>query len=436
MERGRIVSEVRTRFAPSPTGLLHLGGARTALFNYLFARYYAGEVVLRVEDTDRARSTREFEEMLLEDLAWLGLDFDGGPYRQSERVEFYEEYIERLANAGLAYQSTDEEGREATYFRPFERSGSLQDELRGEVPFSKIEDFVILKSDGTPSYNFAAVVDDLEMNITHVIRGEEHLSNTARQALLYNAIGEKEPQFIHLGLILGPDGKKLSKRHGAASIAGYRREGYLPEALVNYMALLGWNHPAGREEFADLEELSSEWDPSRLGAGPATFDPGRLLVFNAHHIRGLSVEELRRRVEPFLDEPLPEGREVAAVEAIREEMRVLSQAPDLIRAITGPVDPERFTAELPSSSVEVFEHVSAALEDQEIDNVEEARTFVGELRAWAKEEGIKTRNLLHPLRLALTGRNRGPEMAYLFAVLGPGESRRRIDAAREARLRS
>ena len=294
------MAEVRVRFAPSPTGMLHLGGARTALFNYLFARHHGGALVLRVEDTDRARSTREFEEAQLEDLAWLGLDFDEGPYRQSERGELYEEGIERLSEAGLTYESEDERGRRALYFRPPDREGTFRDELRGEVSFSRIEDFVIRKSDGTPSYNFAAVVDDAEMGITHVIRGEEHLPNTARQALLYRALGLAEPKFVHLGVILGPDGKKLSKRHGDASVADYRREGYLPEALVNYLALLGWTHPTGREEFADLDELVREWDPSRLGASPSTFDPDRLLYFDARHIRRLTDDELRRRVEPFL----------------------------------------------------------------------------------------------------------------------------------------
>jgi glutamyl-tRNA synthetase len=308
--------------------------------------------------------------------------------------------------------------------------------LRGEVTFGGVEDFVILKSDGTPSYNFAVVVDDLELGVTHVIRGEEHLSNTARQALLYRALGATEPRFIHLGVILGPDGKKLSKRHGAASIAAYRSEGYLPEALVNYLALLGWNHPKGKEEFADLDEISQEWDPSRLGSSPATFDPDRLLFFNANHIRRLPVEDLRTRLEPFLEGPLPRGREPAAVEAIREDMKTLSEAPRLVRGITGPVDPSMFVEELPDSSDEVFGYVAAGLEGREFGDVEEARNFVTGLRAWAKENGIKTRDLLHPLRLALTGKNRGPEMAYLFAVLGAEEARERILWAREARLGS
>ncbi|MDQ3496473.1 MAG: glutamate--tRNA ligase family protein, partial [Actinomycetota bacterium] len=250
----------------------------------------------------------------------------------------------------------------------------------------------------------------------------------------YRAFGTTEPRFIHLGVILSPDGKKLSKRHGAASIADYRGEGYLPESLVNYLALLGWNHPEGKEEFAGLGEISRDWDPSRLGASPATFDPDRLLFFNASHIRRLPAEELRVRLEPFLEEPLPRGREPAALEAIREDMRTLSEAPRLLRGITGPVDPAVLVEELQDSSTEVFSHAATGLEGRELGHVDEAREFVAGLRTWAKERGIKTRDLLHPLRLALTGKNRGPEMAYLFAVLGADEARERILRAREARL--
>ena len=293
---------------------------------------------------------------------------------------------------------------------------------------------MLLKSDGTPSYNFAAVVDDLDMGVTQVIRGEEHLSNTARQVLLYRALGAREPGFIHLGLILGPDGKKLSKRHGAASIADYRGEGFLPEALVNYLALLGWSHPEGKEQFADLGELAREWDPARLGASPAIFDPDRLLFFNALSIRRLPLPELSRRLEPFLAQLLPRGRELPALEAIRGDMRLLSDAPRLLREITGPVNPAAFAAELPDSSEEVFAHAAGSLEGRKLGSVAEAREFVGELRTWAKERGIKTRDLLHPLRLALTGRNQGPEMAYLFATLGAQEARSRIERTREARL--
>ncbi len=428
------MSRVRVRFAPSPTGLLHLGSARTALFNYLFARHFEGIQILRIEDTDRQRSRPEFERAQLEDLEWLGLSFDEGPYRQSERGELYREAVEVLKEADLTYESTDGSGRLALYFRPPKRGGSFVDELRGEVTFGGVEDFVILKSDGTPSYNFAVVVDDADMKITHVIRGEEHLSNTARQSLLYEALRAKGPRFIHLGVILGPEGKKLSKRHGAETIADYRSAGYLPEALVNYLALLGWNHPEGKEEFSGLDEISRHWDPSRLGPSPATFDADRLLFFNGRRIRRLPVEELRQRLEPFLEGPLPRGREDVAIEAIREEMQTLSEAPRLLHMITGPVDPSAFVDELPDSSAEVFAHVAAELEGREFGDVEEARGFVAGLRAWAKERGIKTRDLLHPLRLALTGKNWGPEMAYLFAVLGADGARRRIVRAGEARL--
>ena len=428
------MSGVRVRFAPSPTGLLHIGGARTALFNYLFVRHQEGDLVFRIEDTDRERSKAEFEQAQLEDLEWLGLSFDEGPYRQSERGQVYERAVKRLVDSGLTYESTDKAGRRALYFRPPERSGSFVDGLRKGVTFGGVEDFVILKSDGNPSYNFAVVVDDADMGITHVIRGEEHLSNTARQSLLYRALGAEEPRFIHLGVILGPDGKKLSKRHGAASIVDYREEGYLPEALVNYLALLGWNHPEGKEEYSGLDEIARDFDPSRLGSSPATFDPDRLLFFNASHIRRLPAGELQRRLEPFLDESLPRGRERASVEAMREEMRTLSEAPRLLREITGPVDPSAFVEELSDSSDEVFAHVAAELEGRKFGDVEEARGFVKSLRAWAKERGIKTRDLLHPLRLALTGKNRGPEMAYLFAVLGADEARGRIVRAGEARL--
>jgi glutamyl-tRNA synthetase len=430
------LSGVRVRFAPSPTGLLHLGGARTALFNYLFARHHGGTLVLRVEDTDRARSEEAFEVALVEDLDWLGLAFDEGPYRQSERSGIYEDAIGRLSEAGLTYEAVDDAGRTALYFQPSARSGSFRDELRGEVRFSGIEDFVLRKSDGTPSYNFAAAVDDAEMGITHVIRGEEHLSNTGRQTLLYRALGADEPRFVHLGVILGPDGKKFSKRHGDAGVADFRREGYLPEALLNYLALLGWNHPAGKEEFEDLDELVREWDPSRLGASPSTFDRDRLVSLNARHIRRLSPEELRRLLEPFLEDPLPPGRELAAVEAVRDEMRTLADAPRLLREMLGPVEPASFAGELPASSEEVFVHVAGELENCGMDRSGDARDFVASLRAWAEERGIKTRDLLHPLRLALTGQDRGPEMAHLFAVLGADEARRRIEQAREARLRA
>ncbi|MDN5697496.1 MAG: glutamate--tRNA ligase [Rubrobacter sp.] len=424
---------VRVRFAPSPTGELHGGGARTALFNYLFAHSRGGSLILRVEDTDRERSEARFEESQRRDLDWLGLSFDEGPYRQSERGEVYERYLERLKD--LTYEAADEAGRTAVYMRPPERSGGFRDALRGEVSFGGVEDFVLVKSDGSPSYNFAAAVDDTEMGISHVIRGEEHISNTARQAQIRRALGEPEPEFLHLGLILGPDGKKLSKRHGSAAVSEYRESGYLPQALVSYLALLGWSHPEGREEFESIEDLAREWDPSRLGASPSTFDAERLLALDAALIRRLPPEELRTLVQPFLGRPLPEGRELLVVEALQQELRTLSEAPRLLEELVGEVEPGDFAGELPESSVEVFERASEELAERGPVTLEEAREFVAAMRGWAKERGIKTRDVLHPLRLALTGQNRGPELAYPVAALGAEGARSRIDLAREARLR-
>lgn len=426
----------RLRFAPSPTGELHVGGARTALFNYLFARHYGGTLILRVEDTDRERSAPRFEESQRRDLAWLGIEFDEGPYRQSERGGVYGSYLERLREIGLTYEAADEAGRTAIYLRPPRRRGGFRDALRGEVSFANLENFVLIKSDGSPAYNFAAAVDDVEMGITHVLRGEEHLSNTARQTQVYRALGLPEPEFVHLGLILGPDGKKLSKRHGAAAVAEYREAGYLSEALVSHLALLGWSHPGGREEFASLAELAREWDPARLGASPATFDSERLLSLNAASIRHLPTENLRDRLEPFLRSLLPEGRELVSVEALQQELRTLAEAPRLLEELVGEVDPASFAGELPAASEEVFERATKELEERRPVTLEESRELVFAMRAWGKERGIKTRDVLHPLRLALTGRNRGPELPYLVAVLGPEEARRRIESAREARLRA
>ncbi|QIN78062.1 glutamate--tRNA ligase [Rubrobacter marinus] len=429
MEDGK----VRVRFAPSPTGMLHLGGARTALFNYLFARYQGGDLVLRVDDTDRERSTRGFEAAQLEDLEWLGLGFDEGPYRQSERGDVYDAAVEKLAEAGLVYRAEDEAGRRALYFRPREREGSYRDALRGEIPFSRVEDFVLVKSDGTPAYNFAAVADDAEMGITHVLRGEEHLSNTARQVLLYRALGEGEPEFLHLGLILAPDGAKLSKRHGARSVAEHRREGYLPGAIIEHLATLGWSHPAGREEFDGLEELAQEWDPSRLGASPAIFDPDRLLQRNARRIRALPAGDLLRRLEPFLDEPPPEGRELLAVEAIKEEMRVLSDAPRLVREITDPVDPRTFARELTEASVGVYARAEEVLEGRRIEGWRMPAESSGSCAPGRRGGDEDPRPLASPAARADGVPQRAADALPLRRARGR-ESRERIKRAREARL--
>ena len=339
---------VRVRFAPSPTGHLHVGGARTALFNWLFAKHEGGSFVLRIEDTDVVRSTAESERAVLEDLAWLGLGWDEGPdvggphgpYRQSERLAIYGEQAGRLLGSGKAYKCycTDEEldakreaaldaGRDPRYdgacrdlseserserersgrrpvlrFRTDERDVRVSDLVRGDVEFGHemLGDFVLLRSDGRPTYNFAAVVDDALMQISHVIRAEEHLPNTMRQAILYEALGFEAPVFAHVSLIVDRDRSKLSKRRGATSVSEFREQGYLPGALVNYLALLGWSPPNDRE-LMSLEELAAAFDLSRVSPSAAAFDEDKLDWINAHHIRDEPLGAVARVTRPFAE---------------------------------------------------------------------------------------------------------------------------------------
>ena len=244
-------SNVKVRFAPSPTGYLHIGGARTALFNWLFARHNKGIFLLRIEDTDQQRSTEEATQAILDSMKWLGLDWDEGPYFQSQRLSVYKQYAEKLVAQGKAFYDTDEEGRKAIRFKMQDGVTEINDLIHGTITFdaSLIEDFVILKADGFPTYNFACVVDDAEMGVTHIIRGDDHISNTPKQIALYNAFGFKMPEFAHIPMILGEDGSRLSKRHGATSVTEYRDKGYLPHALVNFLALLGWSPETTRKSY-------------------------------------------------------------------------------------------------------------------------------------------------------------------------------------------
>jgi len=342
------MEEIRVRFAPSPTGPLHIGGARSALFNYLLARRNKGKFILRIEDTDLERSSRESERNILDSLKWLGIDWDEGPdvggpygpYRQTERLEKYREFAERLLQAGQAYYCycteeeiearrqefisrgelpryngrcsnlTEEERQEfikqgrkpAVRFRvPHDQEIVINDLVRGQVTFESngIGDFVIVKSDGIPTYNFAVVVDDYLMKISHVIRAEEHLSNTPRQVLLYRALGLPEPQFAHISLILGEDRSKMSKRHGATSVIQYQELGYLPEALVNFLALLGWS-PEGEEEILSKEDLIMKFSLDRVAKNPAVFDQEKLYWLNGMYIRQSSMERLLGLALPLL----------------------------------------------------------------------------------------------------------------------------------------
>ena len=344
------MENIKVRFAPSPTGPLHIGGARSALFNYLLARRYSGKMVLRIEDTDLERSSRESEENIIESLKWLGLDWDEGPdvggefgpYRQTERLQIYTEMAQKLIDQGMAYrcycsEEELEEQRQAFIAKgelprysgccrnltkeqeekylsegrkpvirskvPKDQMIIINDMVRGTVNFESngIGDFVIVKSDGIPTYNFAVTVDDHLMQISHVIRAEEHLSNTPRQILIYEALGWEKPTFAHISLILGKDKTKMSKRHGATSVVQYREQGYLPEAVVNFLALLGWA-PGGEEEIFTMEQLIEQFSLDRVAKNPAVFDMDKLRWFNGYYIRQSSVERITDLALPYLKE--------------------------------------------------------------------------------------------------------------------------------------
>src|SRR5215211_7422137 len=308
---------MRVRFAPSPTGELHVGGARTALYNWLLARRSGGTFVLRIEDTDRERSTPENVERILDGLHWLELDWDEGPYSQAERVEAHSEAIDRLLSEGHAYE---DEG--AVRLRvPDEGETEIEDVIRGSIrfPHESIKDFVIRRSDGSPLYNLAVAVDDRDMRISHVVRGEDHLSNTPRQVMLLRALGEEPPVYAHLPLLHGPDGRKLSKRHGAASVEELRRAGYLPDAVRNYLALLGW----GLDEtttFLSTEELVSNFSLERVSRNPAVFDEQKLRWMNGRYLRELDPADLKARLEQFVGRGVP----TEAVAISQEKMQTLA----------------------------------------------------------------------------------------------------------------
>src|SRR4051812_25197428 len=298
---------MRVRFAPSPTGYLHVGGARTALYNWLLARGQSGQMLLRIEDTDPERSTPENIEVIFDALRWLGIDWDEEPVSQTSRRARHDEAVAQLRESGAAYI---DEG--ATRLRVGEGDDVVvQDAVRGEVRFPRdaIKDFVIARSDGSPLYNLAVAVDDHDMGVTHVVRGEDHLSNTSRQVLILDALGFEQPVYAHLPLLLGPDGKKLSKRYDAASVQWLREQGYVPEAVLNYLALLGWGFD-DTTTFFTVAELQEKFTLERVSKNPAVFDEAKLRWMNGHYLRELELDELQRRIEEFL------GREVprAAVE--------------------------------------------------------------------------------------------------------------------------
>jgi len=473
-------NSVRVRFAPSPTGFLHVGNVRTALFNWLFAKFHGGTFLLRIEDTDAERSRPEYETQLLEDLRWLGLTWNEGievggsygPYRQTDRFELYREYARKLQAAGKAFLCfcTQEEleaerskqlaGSETQRYSGKCRhlSPEQQDELRQaglkptlrlrvrpgavgfhdlvfgriEIETAQISDPILLRSDGSPTYNFCCVIDDLLMKITHVIRGEGHLSNTHRQLLIYEALDAPPPRFAHLSTILGPDGQKLSKRHGATSVEEFRSQGYLPEALGNYLALLGWSPSEDGREIMSLEEIAGEFDLTRIQKNPATFDSKKLDWMNRSYISQVSDADLGRLAEGFFVASglIPAGASgeisawlESAIALIKTRVDHLDQLPGEAAVIYG-FDPE--SPEIDAEAREILntaegrtvaEEFARLAGAQPVITPEAYREMVSQVKS---STGFKGRTLFHSIRAALTGRGSGPDLEKLIVLYEEG----------------
>ncbi|EGO62757.1 glutamate--tRNA ligase [Acetonema longum] len=483
-------SEFRVRFAPSPTGPFHIGGARSALFNWLLAKKQGGTLVLRIEDTDLERSSRESEENIKSALRWLGIvwnegiDAGGayGPYRQTERLEFYQQYTDKLISEGKAYYcycSEDEleaerqelsgkgetprylgrcrhlseaqkqqfiaEGRKPTvrFHVPEHQQIVFSDQVRGVVSFESdgIGDFVIVKSDGIPVYNYAVVIDDALMHISHVIRAEEHLSNTPRQILLYQALGFQTPAFGHISLILGKDRTKMSKRHGATSVDQYRNLGYLPEAIVNFLALLGWA-PAGEQELFTSEELIEQFSMDRVAKNPAVFDIDKLNWINAQYIKKLTADQLLALTLPHLiksgyvnEEDLTPEKKAwleMVVWAVREQLSFGAQIVDHV----GIFFSDEFEFESQEARdilldpdipqvMDAFRDKLAAVETLDIPATQAL------MKSIAKELKLPNKKVFMPIRVALTGQMHGPELFSLAPILGKERSLKRLERSLE-----
>ncbi len=455
---------VKTRFAPSPTGYLHIGGARTALFSWLFARRHGGTFLLRIEDTDQQRSTDESTRAILDAMAWLGLNWDEGPFFQAERVGIHRQMIERLVDEGKAYwcTCTQEEleekrktalaqGRKPKYdgtcrdrhlpptpgsvvrFRcPDVGVTRMEDLIKGNILFQneELDDLVIQRGDGYPTYNFAVVVDDAQMGITHVIRGDDHVNNTPRQILLYEALGFPVPLFAHVPMILGADKARLSKRHGATSVMAYRDMGYLPEALVNYLVRLGWSH--GDQEIFTGDELQGLFDLDTVGKSPAVFNPEKLLWLNQHYIRTYSVERLVEALQPLW----PAASDSAQGDFLRSVVGDLqSRSRTLLELIDGAAFYFSEEVRYDEKAAEKFltaasaGHLEAVLE--QLPGVENytREGLEALLRSLAESRQTKLKEIAQPLRVALTGKTVSPGIDEVMATLGRKRSMERIARA-------
>jgi glutamyl-tRNA synthetase len=438
---------MRVRFAPSPTGALHIGGARTALYNWLLARHTGGTLVLRIEDTDRERSTPENVEQILDALRWLELDYDEGPISQISRSDRHQEILEQLLAGGHAYRSgataedvkayKAEHGAERGFRGEAEETGAVRlrvpddgatvvhDLIRGETTFAHVhlDDPVIARADGSVLYNFAVAVDDLDAGITHVVRGEDHLSNTPKQLLVLEALGASQPVYAHLPLLHGPDGKKLSKRHGAASVQELRDAGYLPEAVRNYLALLGWGSEDD-ETILSTDELVQRFSVERVSRNPARFDEQKLRWLNGRYLRELGVDDLTARLEEYT------GREGLhdAVEISREKVQTLADFWPLAGFIfDGPADdPAARERWLGEEGRAALRDVRAALDP--IDPFE-LEAVQGALEGVVRSRGVKPNQVFQPVRVALAGRAVSPGIFETITVLGRDEALARIDRA-------
>jgi nondiscriminating glutamyl-tRNA synthetase len=469
--------KVRVRIAPSPSGFLHVGTARAALYNWLFARKHKGSFILRIEDTDRARSDKEMEYSIIEGLTWLGLDWDEGPYYQSERLEIYRKYAERLVSSKKAYYcyctpeelaerrerakrdkrdvkydrkclnlSEEEQQRFETEKRPKalrflipEGETVFEDLIHGSVKKKneEIEDFVIMKSDGTPTYNLAVVVDDHEMGITHVIRGDDHIPNTPKQVLLYNALDIPLPKFAHLPLILGEDKSKLSKRHGAVSVVQYREDGFLSEVLFNFLALLGWS-PGEDREIMVREEILRDFSLERITKKGAVFDIQKLEWMNGIYINDTEEERLFELVLPFykkkgwFDDSIVETRKdyfLLVISVLKGRMKRLSDFPVYSSYFFTDVDEyeekgvkKHFTKDVIPLLKEVIEQMRG-LGDFSKENLEDV------IRKIAEEKGVKPSKLIHPIRLAVSGMVVGPGLFEILEILGQKQVINRLTKA-------
>ena len=435
------MSNIITRFAPSPTGLFHVGSYRTALFSYIFAQQHKGKFILRIEDTDKARSKKEYEDNITESLKWMGLEYKEF-YRQSERTEIYKGHIQKLIDFGHAYVSKEtpkEEGgrTEVIRFKNPKKKVVFNDLIRGNIEFDTTElgDFVIAKSMEEPVFHLVVVIDDADMGVTHIIRGEDHISNTPRQMLIFEALGFSVPLYAHLPLVLSGDRSKLSKRKGALAVTEYRERGYLPHALVNYMALIGWN-PGTEQEIFSMDELISTFDLSKIQKAGAIFNEEKLKWFNRQYLEKLSNEDFIAHSEKFLPENVSQKLYAQVLTLVREKIQTFGEIPELFKGEFSFINPlEAYTKESLKWKQEPDLVNTKIYLKTIIETLETLSNFSKEsVKAvlWPIAEEKGKGNILWPMRFALSGKDRSPDPFIISEILGKEETLKRLIFAYES----